>query len=98
MMHVTTIKGPPKTYKTEMLILIANQENARGHRVRYVTGDEAESVLRFRGLNPYVTVSPVKATDRDWLGKVVSTRGDGDTWVWRIRLAKKKETRTADHG
>jgi len=90
---VTTIKDPAKTYKTSMLILVANEEVKKGREVRFFTSEEGESALRARGLDARVVVVENYTPDnKDRLGKVTSTTSDtSDTHVWRVRQSKKKE-------
>lgn len=90
---VTTIKGPAKTYKTAMLIFVANEEVQKGREVRFFTSEEGESSLRSRGLDPRVIVVESYVPDnKDRFGKVTSTVSDtSDTHVWRVRQSKKKE-------
>jgi hypothetical protein len=53
---VTTISGPPHTYKTTMLITVANAEAKRGRAVEFFTSENPEASLRAQGLVPRVTV------------------------------------------
>lgn len=91
--RITTITGPTKSYKTAMLILVANHEALRSsRRVKYVTGDETETVLRRRGLSPLVEVRQLTdPRDENWAGRVVSasTADPEDCAVWRARQAKR---------
>lgn len=94
MKHITTIKGPAKTYKTAMLILVANEEVKKGREVKYATGDEREEALRRRGLDERVTVRVLTdSSDKDRLGRVTSVdpAAPKDTHVWRIRQVKKEK-------
>jgi hypothetical protein len=91
--NITTIKGPPKTYKTAMLILVANEEAGKGRAVTYLTHDETETTLRSRGLDSRVSVERLYLDDKDRLGKVVSTAlaGEEDPRIWRVRQSKKEK-------
>ena len=92
---ITTIKGPPKTYKTSMLILVANQEAEKGRFVKYLTGEETEATLRRRGLDERVQVIVLTSADdhyEDYRGKVVSAENVASktVYIWRVRQAKIK--------
>jgi len=90
--NVTTIKGPSKTYKTTMLILVANEEAQKGCTVNFFSGEEAPEVLHRRGLHTSVPVIMVGSDHKDWLGKVMSIpKEPGPTRIWRIRPQKKEK-------
>lgn len=92
---ITTIKGAPKTYKTTMLITVANCEAEKGHAVHYATGEENEQSLRKRGLDARVVVTRLTDPDhKDRLGRVESLHDGGDrpvTFVWRARQSKRED-------
>ncbi len=90
---VTTIKGPPKAYKTAMLVLVANEEAKRGRGVTYSSAEDTEEGLRRRGLDERVRFVPLSTDHKDFLGRVTSyeTPSDEDFHVWRIRQVKKEK-------
>jgi len=73
----TRIAGPAATYKTAMLVLVANAEVERGAKVVFSTSDMSESALRKRGLRREVEVRVTKGFGEE----VTSSRG-GVTYVW----------------
>lgn len=88
---VTTIKGPPKAYKTAMLILVANEEAKKGRGVTFSSADDTEEGLRRRGLDERVRFVQLFPDHKDFQGRVTSyeTPSDKDFHVWRVRQAKK---------
>ena len=91
---LTEIKGPAKTYKTAMLIFVANAEAGKGRFVQFLTGEEDEATLRARGLDDRVQVRLIRDPDsKDIFGKVVSaeTAASSNLRVWRARQTRRTD-------
>lgn len=91
---VTNISGPPGTYKTSMLVLVANAEAQRGRVVTFASADNTEVSLRSKGLDPRVQFQPSDIAE-GVIEQVTSTSPpdqldlDADLMIWNTRQAPR---------
>ena len=96
--NLTVIKGPARSYKTAMLILVANEEVKKGRMVAYRTNETTKDNLLGRGLDERVLVLPVSECGDDPLvyrgyEAVIShdpTGPETACMIWRARQRRRK--------